>query len=114
MNWKSLRLFPWIDTRANFVSQTPVDGTLLDIGSSDGETLNHFAELRPDLNFFATDLEGQPKNYPHGTQFHRGDIQLNPLPWAATSFDAITCMHLVEHLSDVQALMHEAGRLLKP
>jgi hypothetical protein len=85
MNWKHLRHLPWIDTRARFVTGTPAGGNLLYIGSSEGETLVHFAELRPDLKLFATDLAGSPEKYPAGCAFHRGDIQKDRLPWPAGS-----------------------------
>jgi len=114
MNWARLRVAPWLDTRAAFVARTPRNGTLLDIGSSDGETLRHMAELRPDLRLFATDLEGKPDNYPPNCQFHRGDLQKDKLPWADGSMAAITCMHLVEHLTDLTLLLQEVKRLLKP
>jgi SAM-dependent methyltransferase len=103
-----------VDTRARFVAGTPSGGALLDLGSSDGETLGHMAELRPDLRFFAADLVGAPENYPAGCQFQRADFERDLLPWAAGSMDAITCMHLVEHLHDLTLLLQEAARLLKP
>jgi len=34
---------------------------LLYMSSSEGETLGHFAKLRPDLKLFATDLAGSPE-----------------------------------------------------
>ena len=114
MNWIYLRRFSWVDTRARFVAGTPRGGALLDLGSSDGETLGHIAELRPDLRLFAVDLEGRPEDYPAGCQFHRGDLERDRLPWAAGSMNAITCMQLVEHLRDVTLLLQEAVRLLKP
>ena len=114
MNWKHLRHISWVDTRARFVNGTPAGGSLLDLGSSDGGTLRHFAELRPDLKLFATDLAGSPENYPTGCVFHRGDIQTDPLPWPAGSIDRITSLHLVEHLTSLDFLFDEAARLLKP
>lgn len=114
MNWKYLRPAPWLDTRARFVASIARNGCLLDVGSSDGATLNHMAELRPDLRLFATDIEGHPERYPAGCEFHRGDLQTTRLPWADASFNAITCMHLVEHLEDFEPLIREVGRLLKP
>ena len=114
MNWKFLRFAPWLDTRARFVAAVPPGGALLDIGSSDGETLGHMAELRPDLRYFATDIAGKPEAYPAGCQFHRGDVQKDKLPWADATFDAVTCMQLVEHLQDCGPLMAESARLLKP
>lgn len=114
MNWTYLRRAPWLDTRAKFVARTPRGGKLLDIGSWDGGTLRHFAELRPDLFFFATDIAGQPENYPSGCQFHRGDLERDRLPWPDATIDSVTCMHLVEHLNDHTRLFLEAARLLKP
>jgi len=114
MNWKHLRRFPWLDTRARFVAGTPSGGALLDLGSSDGETLGHIAELRPDLRLFAADVAGRPEAYPAGCQFHRGDFEKEPLPWPDRSMEAITCMHLVEHLQDLELLMREIARVLKP
>src|SRR5258706_604831 len=52
MNWSRWRSIPWIDTRAAFVAATPKAGNLLDLGTSNGETLCHMWELRPDLNYF--------------------------------------------------------------
>jgi SAM-dependent methyltransferase len=85
----------------------------LDLGSSDGQTLRHFAELRPDLRFFAADIAGQPENYPAGCQFQAADFEKDRLPWPDRSLDGITCMHLVEHLQDLSVLIREVGRLLK-
>jgi len=114
MNWTWLRHAPWLDTRAGFVARAPRSGTLLDLGSSDGETLRHIAELRPDLRLFAADIMGSPEKYPAHCTFHRGDLQRERLPWADGSMAAITCMHLVEHLDDLTLLIQEVKRLLNP
>jgi SAM-dependent methyltransferase len=114
MNWALLRHVPWLDTRARFVAATPSAGALLDLGSSDGETLGHMAELRPDLRLFAADKAGQPEQYPAGCQFQSVDLERGKLPWPDRSMDAITCMHLIEHLHDLTSLLGEAARLLKP
>lgn len=114
MNWAYLRRCSWLDTRARFVAGAPPGGALLDLGSSDGETLAHFAELRPDLRLFASDLEGCPERYPPACQFHRADLEKDRLPWADASMDRITCMHLVEHLSSYDLLLAEVARLLPP
>ena len=114
MNWSSLKSFPWVDTRAKFVAGVPDGGCLLDLGSSDGETLRHMAELRPDLQFRAVDLEGCPEAYPKGCEFARLNLERDSLPWPDASVDAVTCMHLVEHLSELEHLMREVARVLKP
>jgi SAM-dependent methyltransferase len=113
MNWALLRHVPWLDTRARFVADTPAAGALLDLGSSDGETLGHIAELRPDLRLFAADRAGQPEKYPPGCQFQAADLEREKLSWPDLSMDAITCMHLIEHLNSLASLLAEAARLLK-
>jgi SAM-dependent methyltransferase len=114
MNWRYLRPWPWLDTRARFVARTPRGGRLLDLGSSDGETLRHLAELRPDLKFSAADKFGQPGNYPPGCDFQYADFEQPPLPWPDATFDAVTCMHVIEHLRDLKPLLSEIARVLKP
>jgi SAM-dependent methyltransferase len=114
MNWARLRPAPWLDTRAGFVARAPQAAALLDLGSSDGETLRHIAELRPDLRLFAADIAGSPANYPANCQFQRADFERDRLPWPDSSMTAITCMHLVEHLNDLTLLIQEVKRLLKP
>jgi SAM-dependent methyltransferase len=114
MNWARLRYFPWVDTRARFVAATPDRGALLDLGTSNGETLSHMAELRPDIRFFAVDLAGAPEKCPAGCEFRQVDLEKEKLPWTDGSMDAITCMHLVEHLKDLSFLLSEVARVLKP
>jgi SAM-dependent methyltransferase len=114
MNWACLRHVPWLDTRAAFVAGTPRGASLLDLGSSDGETLRHIAELRPDLRLHAVDVAGDPEQYPADCRFHRANLENERLPWPDGSMSAITCMHLVEHLHDLNPLMGEAARLLGP
>jgi SAM-dependent methyltransferase len=114
MNWSRLRRIPWIDTRARFVAGVRPGGALLDLGSSDGETLGHIAELRPDLRLFAVDLDGSPDRYPAGAEFQQANLETDRLRWPDASMDAITCMHLVEHLHEIDWLVAECARLLKP
>ena len=114
MNWSSLRHCAWLDTRAKFVAGVPAGGRLLDLGSSDGETLGHIGQLRPDLSLLAVDIAGSPERYPVGCLFHRADLEKERLPWEDASMDAITCMHLLEHLREHALLRNEVVRLLKP
>ena len=114
MNWAYLRPFPWLDTRVRFVAATPTQGSLLDLGSGNGEILAHIAELRPDLRLFAVDKAGQPARYPAECKFQQADLEREQMVWADGSMDAITSTHLVEHLHDLTLLMAETARVLRP
>src|SRR5687767_3183173 len=114
MRWDRFRHIPWVDTRAKFVASIPENGSLLDLGSSDGGTLTHFAELRPDLSLASSDIAGNPEAYPRGTDYVRANFDTDTLPWADATFDAITCMHVVEHLRNPGHIIRESARLLKP
>ncbi len=114
MNWKYWRKIPWVDTRSRFVAALPNGGRLLDLGSSDGQTLRHIRELRPDLQLASADIAGSPGVYPPGTDFRRADFDVDPLPWDDGSFDGVTCMHVVEHLQSPNHLLAEIARVLRP
>jgi SAM-dependent methyltransferase len=114
VNWRHFRRAPWLDTRAQFVAGAPEGGALLDLGSSDGETLRHIAELRPDLKLHAVDIAGAPERYPGGCEFRRANLERDTLPWPDACMDRVTCMHLVEHLNGFAHLLKEVARLLKP
>ena len=114
MNWKYLRFFPSLDTRASQIARTPLNGSLLDLGSSDGETLNHITELRPDLRLHSSDKFGSPEKYPTACDFRRIDFSTDKFPWPNGSMDVITCMHVIEHLDSLTNLLAEITRLLKP
>ncbi len=114
VNWKHLRYCPWVDTRARFVARTPPSCALLDLGASKGETLRHIAELRPDARLFAFDLDGLPEAYPAGCDYQQGDLEKDRFKWREGSMDAVTCMHVVEHLRDMTHLINETKRVLKP
>ena len=112
MNWKYLRAFPSLDTRARHIARTPRGCALLDLGSSDGETLNHIAELRPDLRLHSADKFGHPEKYPALCDFRRLDFSTDKFPWPDRSIDMITCMHVIEHLDSLSNLLSEIA--LKP
>ncbi|MBP7826730.1 MAG: class I SAM-dependent methyltransferase [Verrucomicrobia bacterium] len=114
MNWRFLRPWPWLDTRARFVAGVPRGGRLLDLGCSDGETLTHMAELRPDLRFAAADRVAALQQGPRDCDFRPADFERDPLPWPDAVMDAVTCMHVVEHLTGVERLLREIARVLKP
>lgn len=92
----------------------PHGARLLDLGSSDGQTLNHIRELRPDLSLASADIAGSPGKYPEGTDFRRANFDSDSLPWDDGFFDGVTCMHVVEHLKSPAKLLGEIARVVGP
>lgn len=87
---------------------------MLDLGSADGGTLRHFAELRADLVLSASDLARSPDAYASYNRFSRADFDSDSRPWPDASFEPVTCVHVVEHLNTPDHLIQEAVRVLKP
>lgn len=114
MNWKFIRPFPWIDTRTIAVRNVPKNGRVLDIGTSDGSTLRHFYELRPDLVYHAADINQSGEKLPPECTFARLDITREKIPFPDNSLDCVMAMHLIEHLHEWDNLINEVLRVLKP
>ena len=57
------------------------------------------------IDFTGIDLEGRP--------FANHPIDVSDLPFESNKFDAIICIHVLEHVVDDRAAMHELHRVLK-
>jgi len=49
-----------------------------------------------------------------GCIFHQIDLIADPLPFDSETVDCVTAMHILEHLENVNHLLGEARRVLKP
>lgn len=114
MNWKIMKLVPFIDTRAYFLSKVCKNGKILDIGTSDGKTLMHFVELRKDLKITAMDIIEPNENVQRVAHYIKCDASKDKFQIENNSLDAITCMQLVEHINTIDNLLSESFRVLRP
>ena len=57
------------------------------------------------IDFTGIDLEGRP--------FANHPVDVSDLPFESNKFDAIICIHVLEHVVDDRAAMHELHRVLK-
>jgi SAM-dependent methyltransferase len=85
----------------------PRQGRALDAGCGDLETRERIAEARPDLEVFCCDL-GRLS----GPRAVRADVQA--LPFAERSFDAVLLLAVIEHVPSHQAALSDARRVLRP
>lgn len=103
-----------MDRRALFLSKSLVAGHHLDVGSSTGNTISHFVELRPDIHFVGVDCEDYGHLMPKGVEFRRVNIITDTLPFPDNYFDSISMMHVMEHLPQFGRAPSELARVLKP
>jgi ubiquinone/menaquinone biosynthesis C-methylase UbiE len=98
---------------AHFVRGLPEAGRALDLGAGDGRLS---AELRPrelvlaDVSRVA--LERARRRLPNARA-----VELEPdaqLPFGDSEFDLVLCAETIEHVRDVQLLLSEVRRVLKP
>ena len=92
---------------------------ILDVGSGAGQILGHLLKsTAPDARLVAFDLSQQmlrrarTRVKSERPEFVAGDM--TRMPFAAGSFDCITCGWVIEHLPDPAPGLREFGRVLRP
>lgn len=86
---------------------------VLDVGCGNGELLVRMRRL----GWEVTGIDPDPRAVSAARQGYELDVQLGTssncsLP--SGSFDAVTLVHVIEHVADPTALLRECGRLVKP
>jgi len=122
MNFKLL--FPTYRTRFRFVLDSIGEITkggrvnaMLNVGSGEGD-------IDPSLSAFAHELSSCDINegdvaHARAANAHVGNITYSvenaeALRFGSDRFDLVTCLEVIEHVSDSQKVIHEIARVLKP
>ncbi|HYK07939.1 MAG TPA: class I SAM-dependent methyltransferase [Candidatus Eisenbacteria bacterium] len=91
-------------------------GKLLDIGSGGGITTESFSYYYPGIKIYGCDVSKQAITYAKklgSGKVTYAVIRNKKLPYKNNTFDAITCMDVLEHIPDVDFFMKEVKRILK-
>jgi SAM-dependent methyltransferase len=88
------------------------DGKLLDIGSGDGWFLKNMQSLGWQVEGVDIDPISAAKARSRGVVVEEGS--LSEQGYAENSFDVVTMSHVIEHLHDPVAELHECWRILCP
>ncbi|MFD0361339.1 class I SAM-dependent methyltransferase [Nocardia sp. GCM10030253] len=89
----------------------PNEVDVLDIGCGTGHLIEHFARIGHAGRLFGLDLVRPSIADTPRKRYTAGDAEYLPFP--DDSFDVITCIHTLSHISDLQAAMSEARRVLR-
>jgi SAM-dependent methyltransferase len=102
----------WVDRKAT-LNLTKQSGAILDLGCSSGAFLESLPREKWKLCGIEMDAENaRTAEKRTGAQVFVGNIL--DAPFAAESFDAITCFDVLEHLYEPRQIMARVGQWLKP
>jgi len=88
----------------------PKPGRLLDVGCGIGQYLDAFGAL----GYRCSGVDSAPSAAAAGRDVRRADLERELLPFPDSSFDAVFCKSVVEHLHDPVRLLTEFRRVLAP
>lgn len=96
--------------------QNEIQGSVLDAGCGDGFFTNKLAEQVGAQEVMGIDISDKAvelarEKYPE-LQFRQGELNLIPLE--NNSYDFISMVEVIEHLVDVDGVLEEISRVLKP
>jgi SAM-dependent methyltransferase len=88
----------------------PPGATVLDAGCGSGRSFRY--ELQEGCRVVGVDIGAELRDNPNVASRVRGDVQR--LPFADASFDAVLASHVMEHLPRPDEALAEVARVLKP
>lgn len=97
---------------AMFLHHRPKGARLLDVGCGNGEMLAYMAELGWQVEGVETDLAAAAVARARGVHVHVGDLHSLRLPDEYA--DAVTLVHVLEHVRQPVAVLAECARLVRP
>jgi SAM-dependent methyltransferase len=90
----------------------PQNGRIIEVGCGNGKFLSVLHDVRPDIGLAGVDIEDVGIADLPGLTFHHG--QLEEVDIEPSSFDAVYCSNLVEHVPDPLAFLTKCRKILKP
>ena len=96
-------------TRRRVLASTPLRGSLLDVGCGDGALAGDLAADFSAVVGVDVHAPDEPQGQPRFVRSTFEDAEL-----AAESFDAVTAIHVVEHVADLHQTLARIHHLLKP
>lgn len=80
------------------IEALPQHARVLDAGSGSGKIVRLICAVRPDVEVVAIDISDTKRYLPKNVAFHRLSVETLSEHLEHGSFDAIVCLHVLEHL----------------
>lgn len=109
---RSQRLENYIRANLSRIRKDCSGGTLLDLGSGSGFITRVAKGIFPQR--VAADISVRILSANRSSFDHAAAADIDSLPFAAGSFDAVTCFSVLHHMYDLKGLVNEVSRVLKP
>jgi len=97
------------------LASVPAKATVLEVGAGAGQFIRSVKRIRPDLDCFGSDISKtaieKAKLVDDGVTYA---VSGDTLPYADASMDAVLIYDVLEHVTDVQGVLREIYRVLKP
>jgi SAM-dependent methyltransferase len=93
----------------------PAPAVVMDLGCGEGDSVDFFRRLNPDVQWVGLDIEDSPevrRRKRKDAQFHSFDGV--HMPFDMDHFDLVYCTQVMEHVRRPRELLAEVGRVLKP
>jgi len=92
------------------------NGKLLDIGCADGTTTNQIKKRFAHLEITGVDLYKDAIKFAKRSYRHIAFTQADAhrLPFGRSSFDSVTAIEVLEHMHEIEQVVKEIYRVLKP
>ncbi len=96
-------------------SEAPDIAAVLDLGCGEGDSIDLFRKVNPEIRWHGVDIEGSPevKKRKRTSDLISSFNGIN-LPYPNHYFDLIFCHQVLEHARNPDALINDVFRVLKP
>ena len=99
--------------RFRFFKKVPLNSLVIDIGSGNGKLQNMVRKYRKDVSFYSIDKQDYSANYANKI-FAVVDVEKEVIPIGDSTADAVFCSHVIEHMQNLENVLKEMKRVLKP
>lgn len=98
---------------AKIIKSLPQNAVVLDAGCGNGKVVRMIRIYRPDVSIKAMDISDVGEYLPKGVEFKKGSVEEVDKMYPSEHFDAVFCLHVIEHLLYPMRMVEAFAKILK-